>query len=133
MKLNNLKFFFQLLLSPDAPYFRISTSGIAGECHIEIPHDTDSIENFQCKAEATFCYQYSSLKPAMKALSCANKVSIKTDNRGLLVFQFMIKTDDGHLSYIEYYVNYLLPLSTFYLKYLSTYILQLSPVFDADE
>ncbi|KAH0550014.1 cell cycle checkpoint protein RAD1 [Cotesia glomerata] len=101
-----------LLLSPDPPYFRISTSGFAGECHIEIPHDTESIENFQCSIEATFCYQYSSMKPVMKALACANKVSLKTDSRGLLVFQFMVKTDDGHLSYIEYY---------------------LSPVFDADE
>ncbi|KAK0080759.1 hypothetical protein PV325_013369 [Microctonus aethiopoides] len=97
--------FIQLLLSPNAPYFRISTEGLAGECRIELPHDSELIDTFQCKAEATFCYQYSHIKPATKALSCANKVSLKTDKDGLLCFQYMVKAEEGHMCYIEYYVS----------------------------
>ncbi|KAK0166908.1 hypothetical protein PV327_004377 [Microctonus hyperodae] len=82
--------FIQLLLSPNAPYFRISTEGLAGECRIELPHDSELIDTFECKAEATFCYQYSHIKPATKALLCANKVSLKTDKDGLLCFQYMV-------------------------------------------
>ncbi|XP_034941577.1 cell cycle checkpoint protein RAD1 [Chelonus insularis] len=97
--------FMELILSPDAPYFRISTNGLAGECHIELPHDSELIDNFDCKATTAFCYQYTHVKPATKVLSCANKVSIRVDRSGLLGFQYLIKTDDGHTCYIEYYLS----------------------------
>ncbi|XP_012138204.2 cell cycle checkpoint protein RAD1 isoform X1 [Megachile rotundata] len=96
---------FQLLLSPSPPFFRISTAGIAGICHIELPHDGDLIDNFQCMSTATSSYRMSHIKPAMKALQCANKVSLRTDTCGLLCFQYMVKTDEGQTCYIEYYVS----------------------------
>ncbi|XP_076224856.1 cell cycle checkpoint protein RAD1 isoform X1 [Nomia melanderi] len=103
----------ELLLSPSAPYFRISTAGLAGICHVELPHDGDLVDSFQCASTATSSYKLSHIKPAMKALACANKVSLRTDVCGLLCFQYMVKTDEGHTCYIEYYVRV-----NFFLSYL---------------
>ncbi|XP_031776506.1 cell cycle checkpoint protein RAD1 [Apis florea] len=95
----------ELFLSPSPPFFRISTAGLAGICHIELPHDGELIDNFQCTSTATSSYKLTHIKPAMKALSCANKVSLRTDSFGLLCFQYMVKTDEGHTCYIEYYIS----------------------------
>ncbi|XP_076642109.1 cell cycle checkpoint protein RAD1 isoform X1 [Halictus rubicundus] len=101
----------ELVLSPTAPYFRISTAGLAGICHIELPHDGDLVENFQCTLTAASSYKLSHIKPAMKALQYANKVSLRTNTSGLLCFQYMVQTDEGHTCYIEYYVRALFLLS----------------------
>lgn len=93
------------MLSPEAPFFGISTSGLAGVCHIELPHDGDLIDNFQCTALAITSYRSCHIKPAMKALSYANKVSLRTDECGLLCFQYMVKSEEGRTCYIEYYVR----------------------------
>ncbi|XP_015179482.1 PREDICTED: cell cycle checkpoint protein RAD1 isoform X2 [Polistes dominula] len=95
----------ELLLSPEEPFFRISTNGLAGICHIELPHDGDMIENFKCQAAATTKYKLAHIKPAMKALSCAYKTSLRTDTCGLLCFQYMIKTEEGNVCYVEYYIS----------------------------
>lgn len=95
----------ELLLSPEAPFFGISTSGLAGVCHIELPHDGDLIDNFQCTALAITSYRSCHIKPAMKALSYANKVSLRTDECGLLCFQYMVKSEEGRTCYIEYYIS----------------------------
>ncbi|XP_033321467.1 cell cycle checkpoint protein RAD1 isoform X2 [Megalopta genalis] len=95
----------ELLLSPSAPYFRISTAGLAGICRIELPHGGDLVDNFECTSTATTSYKLSHIKPAMKALVYANKVSLRTNTCGLLCFQHMVKTDDGHTCYIEYYIS----------------------------
>lgn len=106
----------QLFLSPAPPFFRISTTGLAGICHIELPHDGELVDNFQCTSTAMSSYKLSHIKPAMKALSCANKVSLRTDTCGLLCFQYMVKTDEGHTCYIEYYVRVTYSCSVFTKK-----------------
>ncbi|KOC64880.1 Cell cycle checkpoint protein RAD1 [Habropoda laboriosa] len=105
--------FIELLLSPSTPFFRISTAGLAGICYVELPHDGDLIDNFQCTSTASSKYRLSHIKPAMKALVYANKVSLRTDTCGLLCFQYMVKTDEGHTCYIEFYVSMtpILPLN----------------------
>ncbi|KAJ8679080.1 hypothetical protein QAD02_014867 [Eretmocerus hayati] len=95
----------KLFLSPNAPYFVMGTSGIAGECRVQFPHNTDLVETFHCKKESRSKYLLAHLKPAMKAMMYSNKVSLRTNDSGLLGFQYMIKTDDGINCFIEYYVS----------------------------
>ncbi|XP_043270522.1 cell cycle checkpoint protein RAD1 [Venturia canescens] len=95
----------ELHLAPDPPYFRISTHGLGGLCRIELPHDSDLVSYFKCKGPTTFGYKFSHIRPTMKALSCASKVSIRTDEYGLLSFQYMVKSDNGTLCYVEYYIS----------------------------
>lgn len=95
----------ELCLSPEEPFFRISTNGLGGTCHIDLPRNSDLVDTFRCTSTATTSFKSIHIKPAMKALSCAHKVSLRTNNVGILCFQYMIKTEDGHICYIEYYIS----------------------------
>ena len=54
-----------------------------------------------------FCrYKISLLKPSVKALALSTRVSIRTDNRGFLSLQYMIKNEDGQVCFVEYYVSF---------------------------
>ena len=50
-------------------------------------------------------YKISLLKPSVKALALSTRVSIRTDDRGFLSIQYMIKNDDGQVCFVEYYVS----------------------------
>ena len=53
-------------------------------------------------------YKLLLLKPSVKALMQSSKVSIRTDHRGFLSLQFMIRNEDGQICFVEYYVSTLL-------------------------
>ncbi|XP_054281578.1 cell cycle checkpoint protein RAD1-like isoform X2 [Macrosteles quadrilineatus] len=91
----------ELLLSPDAPYFQLTTKGLAGDCQVHILHTSEMIEAFQCTKEIRS--RFSQIRPAMKPLAISVKVSVRTDDVGLLCLQFMIQTEAKQLCYIEYY------------------------------
>lgn len=48
-------------------------------------------------------YKISLIKPSTKALALSCKVSIRTDNRGFLSLQYMIRNEDGQICFVEYY------------------------------
>ena len=52
-----------------------------------------------------FRYKISLLKPSVKALMLSTRISLRTDNRGFLSMQYMIKTDDGQVCFVEYFVS----------------------------
>ncbi|KAI8513466.1 PREDICTED: cell cycle checkpoint protein RAD1-like [Branchiostoma belcheri] len=93
----------QILMSPDKPYFRLSTFGYAGSIHADYPKDSDMVESFQCEQTQTNRYKLSLLKPSVKALSLSCKISIRTDHRGFLSLQYMVRNEDGQVSFVEYY------------------------------
>ncbi|KAL7989090.1 hypothetical protein Chor_008009 [Crotalus horridus] len=93
----------QITMSPDKPYFRLSTFGNAGSTHLDYPKDSDLIEAFHCNETQTNRYKISLLKPSIKALALSCKVSIRTDNRGFLSLQYMIRNEDGEICFVEYY------------------------------
>lgn len=78
---------------------------MAGDCAIEVPHDSELIDSFECKETTTSNYKLQHIKPVVKALACSHLVSLKTDDHGLLCFQFMVKTEEGQTCYIEYFVS----------------------------
>lgn len=93
----------QITMSPDKPYFRLSTFGNAGSSHLDYPKDSDLMESFNCTQNQVNRYKISLLKPSTKALVLSCKVSIRTDNRGFLSLQYMIRNDDGQICFVEYY------------------------------
>ncbi|XP_039398918.1 cell cycle checkpoint protein RAD1 isoform X2 [Mauremys reevesii] len=93
----------QITMSPDKPYFRLSTFGNAGSAHLDYPKDSDLMEAFHCNQTQTNRYKISLLKPSTKALVLSCKVSIRTDNRGFLSLQYMIRNEDGQICFVEYY------------------------------
>ncbi|XP_019373526.1 PREDICTED: cell cycle checkpoint protein RAD1 [Gavialis gangeticus] len=93
----------QITMSPEKPYFRLSTFGNAGSAHLDYPKDSDLMEVFQCNQTQTNRYKISLLKPSTKALALSCKVSIRTDTRGFLSLQYMIRNEDGQICFVEYY------------------------------
>lgn len=95
----------EFLFSADPPNFRILTRGIAGECQIDIPKSSDIVETFECSDTLCFRYKYSQLKPSFKSLSISSKVSIRSNEEGLICLQFMIQTESKQSCYVEYYCS----------------------------
>ncbi|XP_014400330.1 PREDICTED: cell cycle checkpoint protein RAD1 [Myotis brandtii] len=93
----------QITMSPEKPYFRLSTFGNAGSSHLDYPKDSDLMESFNCNETQVNRYKISLLKPSTKALVLSCKVSIRTDNRGFLSLQYMIRNEDGQICFVEYY------------------------------
>ncbi|XP_069757999.1 cell cycle checkpoint protein RAD1 isoform X1 [Narcine bancroftii] len=93
----------QITMSPEKPYFRLSTFGDAGSTHCDYSKDSDMIEAFHCNQTHCNRYKISLLKPSTKALALSSKVSLRTDNRGFLSLQYMIRNEDGQICFVEYY------------------------------
>ncbi|KAL1260768.1 hypothetical protein QQF64_008595 [Cirrhinus molitorella] len=93
----------QITMSPSHPYFRLSTFGNSGNAHYDYPKDSDMMELFQCTKIQTNRYKMSLLKPSTKALALSCKVSVRTDSRGFLSLQYLVRNDDGQICFVEYY------------------------------
>ncbi|XP_063460585.1 cell cycle checkpoint protein RAD1 isoform X2 [Pan paniscus] len=64
----------QITMSPDKPYFRLSTFGNAGSSHLDYPKDSDLMEAFHCNQTQVNRYKISLLKPSTKALVLSCKM-----------------------------------------------------------
>ncbi|KAI8917883.1 Rad1/Rec1/Rad17 [Powellomyces hirtus] len=94
-----------LLISPNAPYFRLSASGLAGETQMDYPKDTDVVESFHCLQTASNSYKYSLLQPCLRALEKSSLSSIRVNETGFLSIQFMIPLTDHDVTFVEYLVS----------------------------
>ncbi|RVE65903.1 hypothetical protein OJAV_G00121390 [Oryzias javanicus] len=92
-----------ITMSPSRPYFRLSTFGNSGNAHYDYSKDSDMMEMFRCTKMQTNRYKVSLLKPSTKALALSCKVSVRTDNRGFLSLQYLIRNDDGQHCYVDFY------------------------------
>uniref|UniRef100_A0A4W4HQ42 Uncharacterized protein n=1 Tax=Electrophorus electricus TaxID=8005 RepID=A0A4W4HQ42_ELEEL len=82
---------------------RLSTFGNSGNAHYDYPKDSDMMELFQCTKTQKNRYKMSLLKPSTKALGLSCKVSVRTDSRGFLSLQYLVRNDDGQICFVEYY------------------------------
>ncbi|XP_077479296.1 cell cycle checkpoint protein RAD1 isoform X2 [Stigmatopora argus] len=93
----------QIIMSPNQPYFRLSTFGNAGSAHYDYPKDSDMMELFHCTTRQSNRYRMALLTPSTKALALSCKVSVRMDSRGVLSLQYMVRNDDGQICFVEYY------------------------------
>ena len=91
-----------IVSSPTAPYFTLSSSGPLGSATVEFSKDPQLLETFQVSERTVNTYKYSLVKGASKAMAIANKVSIRTDEQGVLSLQFMIEVEDGGISFVDF-------------------------------
>ncbi|XP_073978841.1 radiation insensitive 1 [Rhodnius prolixus] len=101
--------FVDLLLSPHKPGLIITTRSTAGKCEITLPKEADMIEEFIVNEISESRYKYAQIKPALKTLQVAAKVSLQTGKDGLLCVQFIVKTESNQMAYIEYFCTPVLP------------------------
>ncbi|XP_014262352.1 cell cycle checkpoint protein RAD1-like [Cimex lectularius] len=101
--------YVEMLVSPDPPYFVVTTLSISGKCQVVLPKDADMIEEFSPAVTSVTRYKYSQIKPTMKTLQIASKVSVQLNGQGLLCLQFMVKNEQNQLAYIEFFCTPVLP------------------------
>ncbi|RUP48289.1 repair protein Rad1/Rec1/Rad17-domain-containing protein [Jimgerdemannia flammicorona] len=75
------------LISPERPFFRLSSFGVAGSTEMDYPKDTDVLESFYCTAIAQHSYRFSLIQHCLKALNASKKSSIRTNERGFMSMQ----------------------------------------------
>lgn len=85
----------ELLLSPNEPYFRLSTGSKTGSCEVSFAKGSDTISSFAVTEHQTARYSLAYLTPAAKGLSIATTASIKTNRDGLLLIQMAIDVGGG--------------------------------------
>jgi cell cycle checkpoint protein len=90
-------------VSPNAPYFRLSTHGTGTSCEVDYPKDSEVFEVFQCSETQQFMYKMKFLQMSVKALAVAKKTQIRINQQGLLSLQHMITTDDGQTSFVDFF------------------------------
>ena len=91
-----------MVSSPTAPYFTLSSSGPLGTTTVEFSKDSQLLETFQVPVRIVNTYKYSLIKSASRAMSIATKVSIRSDEQGVLSLQFMIETEGGGISFVDF-------------------------------
>ncbi|GAU90093.1 hypothetical protein RvY_02562 [Ramazzottius varieornatus] len=89
-------------MSNRAPYFTLETVSDQGTSAATISKDSDYIENFECPNDIRFGYRQLMIKQAQKALAISEKTSIRIDGRGVLLMQFMIRTEEEVTTFIEF-------------------------------
>ncbi|XP_054724399.1 cell cycle checkpoint protein RAD1-like [Uloborus diversus] len=94
--------FLEILLSPEEPYFQLTTKGTLATIHINFTKDSDMIESFECTTTLRNRYQILLIKRSLRALIQSQKVSIRTDDRGFLCMQYMIKVEGSQCCFVEY-------------------------------
>ncbi|TPP58225.1 Cell cycle checkpoint protein RAD1 [Fasciola gigantica] len=96
------------LLPPPAaqPRLRLTTYGLAGSMHFDLPRTSDQVEVFEStSAQPRLArYRLSLLRPATsRALAMATRISIRVNERGFLSMQFMINLPDAQVAFVEFF------------------------------
>jgi len=95
----------ELGFSPNPPRLQFSAAGAGLEAKVEIGGDSELMELFQCPADSSSRYRLAQMKLSVKPLAQSQKVSLRTDARGFLCLQYMVKTDDAHICFVEFFCS----------------------------
>lgn len=91
-----------IVSAPTAPYFTLSATGPLGSATVEFSKDPQLLETFQVPTRIVNVYKYSLIKAASRAMEIATKVSIRTDEQGVLSLQFMIEVEGGSYTFVDF-------------------------------
>lgn len=95
--------------SPKDPHLMFSAEGNLGSASVRFSKEAQLLETFQVPRPTTNIYKFSMVKAAARAMAIASKVSIRCDDQGVLSLQFMIDTENGGVSFIDFRFVPLLP------------------------
>jgi len=92
----------EFYISPDAPNFRMATSGDAGVSEIVCPKASEVVESFECTSSVVARYRMKTLKVCEKPLNKSSKVSVRIGQEGMLAMQFLVIQEDSENVFIEH-------------------------------
>jgi cell cycle checkpoint protein len=104
-----------IVSSPKAPYFSLSAIGPLGSTTVDFNKDAVAapqrdgapgaqlLETFQVASQRVInTYRFETVRKAVKAMTVAEKVSIRTDSQGVLSLQFMVQLEGGHVTFVDF-------------------------------
>lgn len=91
-----------IVAAPTAPFFTLSSTGPLGSATVEFTNDPQLLETFHVPKRTANTYKFSLVKGASRAMAVASKVSIRSDEQGVLSLQFMIEVQDGGVSFVDF-------------------------------
>ncbi|KAL9123912.1 MAG: hypothetical protein Q9217_006705 [Psora testacea] len=95
-----------IVSSPTAPYFTLSSTGPLGSATVEFSKDPQLLETFHVPRRTVNTYKYSLIKGASRAMASATKVSVRSDEQGVLSLQFMIEVEPrpgfGGVAFVDF-------------------------------
>eukprot|EP00730_Choanoeca_flexa_P004644 TRINITY_DN11759_c0_g2_i2.p1 TRINITY_DN11759_c0_g2~~TRINITY_DN11759_c0_g2_i2.p1 ORF type:complete len:309 (+),score=49.88 TRINITY_DN11759_c0_g2_i2:239-1165(+) len=94
-------------ISPDQPYFKLTTSGDAGSSQVTCPKSSDVIESFTCEQTCTARFRTKTIKHSQKPLEESVKVSVRINVDGMISLQYMICPEEMETIYVEFVVSWL--------------------------
>ncbi|KAJ5079375.1 cell cycle checkpoint protein rad1 [Anaeramoeba ignava] len=83
-------------------FISFQTEGTDGTCHIRCSKDPKIFSFFQISQTQSNKYLLNSLKACAKALNYSSKVSIRTNENGMLLFQHVLLSDSRQESFVEF-------------------------------
>ncbi|GAA5920386.1 hypothetical protein JCM1841_003367 [Sporobolomyces salmonicolor] len=96
----------------EVPLFRLESVGTLGSTEMDYSDDRDILEVFECEFPIRNTYKFSHIQLTKQALAASMKTSIRTDEYGLVSFQFMIPLSgkggakasmaDGRVAFVEF-------------------------------
>lgn len=84
----------ELFMSPNPPFFTLSVSGEAYSSSVALPRDSgkDVFSVFECTQTRRFRYDFNLFKGCFRALTRAERVSIRMNSVGMIQLQFVIQS-----------------------------------------
>ena len=88
------------------PYLQWTTESERARVNHNIHRDSEDVEQFLHSRDVSNRYKMSLMKTSLKALIHTSKLSVRTDEEGLLSLQFMIKLDQTEIEhcFVEYFI-----------------------------
>jgi cell cycle checkpoint protein len=91
-----------IIASPSSPYLTLSASGPFGSSSVEFAKSRELLETFTVTRRWSQSYKFEMIKAAAEAMRLASKVSFRSDRQGVLSLQFMVETEVGGVSFVEF-------------------------------
>lgn len=91
-----------IVSSPTTPYFTLSSNGPLGSASVEFSKDPQLLETFHVPTRTVNTYKYSLIQSASRAMAIATKVSIRSDEQGVLSLQFMVEVEGGGFTFVDF-------------------------------
>lgn len=98
---------FAVLPPPaEQPRLRLTTYGLSGTIHFDLPRSSDQVEVFESATAnpRVSRYRLSLLRPSTnRALALSSRISLRINDVGFLSMQFMINLPDGQVAFVEFF------------------------------
>ena len=82
-------------LSKDTQLFSVSSEGIHGSCHVDIPKTSSALISFNCSASCSWRYAMTPITLSMRPLTIASESCLRVNAEGILCLQHQVSLSEG--------------------------------------